>query len=114
MKALVCGGRDYQDKDSVLYVLGGFPITRLIHGDARGADTLAEQYAKEAGIPCDAYPANWRQFGYRAGPMRNQQMLDNGKPDIVIAFPGGRGTADMVRRAKRAGVKVYEFDPILR
>jgi hypothetical protein len=83
-------------------------ITVLIAGGARGADTLAEEWAKAQGIQCEVYMADWEGLGRKAGPIRNQQMLDEGKPDLVIAFPGGRGTADMVRRAREAGVETVE------
>jgi len=53
--------------------------------------------------------ANWAELGRKAGPIRNQQMLDEGKPNLVVAFPGGRGTADIVRRARAAGIEVVEF-----
>jgi len=52
--------------------------------------------------------ANWAGLGRKAGPIRNQEMLDQGRPNMVVAFPGGRGTADMVRRARGAGVEVIE------
>jgi hypothetical protein len=51
--------------------------------------------------------ADWNTHGRAAGPIRNQRMLDEVKPELVVAFPGGRGTADMVRRAREAGVNVY-------
>lgn len=60
-------------------------------------------------IPCLNYPANWSKYKKKAGPIRNQQMLDEGKPDLVVAFSGGTGTADMVHRAKVANVKVIEI-----
>ena len=53
-----------------------------------------------------AYPANWKKHGRAAGPIRNKQMLEEAKPDLVIAFPGGAGTANMVKQAREAGVKV--------
>jgi hypothetical protein len=56
------------------------------------------------------YPADWAKHGRAASPIRNQQMLDEGRPNLVVAFPGGRGTADMVRRARSAGVEVIEVD----
>jgi acyl-CoA synthetase (NDP forming) len=56
-----------------------------------------------------SFPANWKKHGKSAGPIRNQLMLDVGKPDLVIAFPGGSGTADMIRRARKAGVPVKEI-----
>jgi hypothetical protein len=92
--------------DKLLDKLG---VTTLIHGGARGADSLAAEWAMANGIPVLEYPVtpeDWRTIGKAAGPMRNQRMLDEGKPDLVVAFPGGSGTADMVRRAQRAGVKV--------
>ena len=112
MKVLVCGGRDYSDRVAVWYTLDAFgppPITFVISGMAKGADTFAAQWARRFLIPLQEIPANWQRDGKAAGPIRNQQMLTEGKPDAVIAFPGGRGTADMVRRAERAGVPVYKI-----
>lgn len=107
---LVCGGRDYEDRDSLRMVLDAAhtynPIKLLIAGGARGADTLAEYWARDNGIPRKIFPADWHTYGNRAGPIRNQQMLNEGKPDIVVAFPGRSGTADMIRRAEAAGVPV--------
>jgi hypothetical protein len=111
MRVLVCGGRDYRDAAA----LDGFlkfwhlrlQFTEVIHGAARGADRLAGAWAQRNRIPVRPFPADWDRYGMRAGPVRNQQMLDQ-KPDLVIAFPGGRGTADMVRRARAAGLEVIE------
>jgi hypothetical protein len=80
----------------------------IIHGGANGADQLADDYAVVSWKDVMVFKANWDREGKSAGPKRNQQMLDEGKPDVVVAFPGGRGTADMVRRAKKAGVQVIE------
>ena len=104
---LICGGRDYTDKARMREILKSYSMPvefRIIHGGARGADTLAAELAVELGIPAKAYPADWRKHGKAAGPIRNQLMLDDGKPDIVMAFPGGKGTADMLRRANHAGI----------
>jgi hypothetical protein len=112
MRVLVCGGRDYQNKsrvDQVLQQVGAEqPITTIIHGAARGADQLGEAWGLRRGIRLEAYPADWSRFGLSAGPRRNQEMLTKGQPDLVVAFPGGRGTADMVRRSRRAGIRVIE------
>lgn len=105
-RILVCGGRDYNDRATVKKVLDQFDIAELIHGGASGADRLASIYASERKIEQTEYKALWTTHGRAAGPIRNQQMLDQGKPDMVIAFPGGRGTDDMIRRAKSAGVPV--------
>jgi len=88
-----------------------FPLDFIICGGATGADAMALQYAIEKNIEHHVFMANWVKHGRSAGPIRNQQMITEGKPDIVIAFPGGKGTADMVRRAKLCGVKVYEATP---
>jgi len=109
-RVLVCGGRDYDDRETLFNVLDvtheANPIECLIHGAARGADTLAADWALDRDVLCNAYPADWDRDGKAAGPIRNQKMLDGGKPHLVIAFPGGRGTADMIRRAEKAGVPV--------
>lgn len=116
MRVLVCGGRDYDDwatfsNTMKLYVgvfRGPNPDITIISGEAIGADFLAKVYAKYVKWSYLGFPAQWKLHGNKAGPIRNQQMLDEGKPDLVIAFPGGVGTADMVRRSKKAGVKVIE------
>lgn len=112
MRVLACGGREYTDHEALAAVLSDLRRTRgitvLIAGGARGADTMAEEWAKAQGLPCEVYQADWDNLGRKAGPIRNQRMLDEGKPDLVVAFPGGRGTADMVRRAREAGVETIE------
>lgn len=112
MKVLVCGGRDYTDAMTLGSWLGGIHkqrgITEIIHGGASGADWLAGQFARYANIQVSEYPADWKKHGRAAGPIRNKQMLDEGKPDLVVAFPGGRGTADMVRQATKAGIHVQD------
>lgn len=111
-RILVCGGRDFTDAeflasklDQVADYFGAFI---LIHGDARGADTLAKEWAEYGGLDVESYPADWSTHGRAAGPIRNQQMLASGV-DYVIAFPGGRGTAHMVQIAKAAGVVVWDL-----
>jgi ABC-type sugar transport system substrate-binding protein len=86
-----------------------YPITCLINGGCHGADQLARNWAKKFGVTQETYPADWSK-GRIAGPIRNQEMIDRGKPDLVIAFPGGKGTADMVRRAREAGIPVQEVE----
>jgi hypothetical protein len=113
MRVLVTGGRFYDDIAKVWEVLSAIDMTLLIHGGATGADSLAADYATEKGIlqrPFDVPREEWRRLGRKAGPLRNQRMLDDGKPDLVIAFPGNDGTADMVRRAKKVpGLEVKEI-----
>lgn len=110
MRVLVCGGRDYDDLETVLQVLDRLheqtSFSCVIHGAARGADTLAGLWATQNDVPVEAYPAAWSRYGRAAGMIRNEQMLREGKPDLVVAFPGGTGTAAMVRIARRVGVRV--------
>jgi hypothetical protein len=112
MRILVCGGRDFSDYDYACKVLDALhaerPIRDVIHGNSRGADKAAEVWAyrrRADGVSCWPVPAQWSKYGKAAGPKRNQSMIGLG-PDLVVAFPGGRGTADMVRRAEVAGIKV--------
>lgn len=113
MRAIVCGGRSYQNKEVVYSTLDYFKkehgLSVLIHGGATGADDLAKQWATKNGIMIVCYPANWTKHGRSAGPIRNQLMLDDGKPDAVIAFPGYRGTKDMIKKAITAGIKCYKI-----
>lgn len=83
----------------------------IIAGGARGADNAAVDWAIVSHAPFTEYHADWEKYGKNAGPVRNQYMLDEGKPDIVLAFPSknSRGTWDMVRRAEKAGVPVLIY-----
>ena len=114
MKVLVCGGRDFADLKFIFHILDEFhrknTITELIEGNAKGVDRISGFWARHRGIKNTKYPANWKRQGVAAGIIRNQQMLDRGKPDVVIAFPGGRGTADMVARSERNGFKVIRIE----
>lgn len=114
MRVLVCGGRDYNDYETMYDHLEIRLDSKdiLIHGNANGADVLSERvridlYGEDE-TKVVRFPADWDRYGKRAGPIRNQQMLDEGKPDLVLAFPGGSGTLDMVTRARKAGVTVIE------
>lgn len=106
MRLLVCGGRGYEDFRTLARCLDQIEgVTLLMTGGAPGADRLAIKWAETRNVPIVTFPANWR-LGKKAGPLRNQLMLEEGRPDVVVAFPGGRGTADMVRRAETAGVRI--------
>lgn len=113
MRVLVCGGRDYDDIQHVYIVLDSIhaetAITCIIEGGAKGADYLACRWSAARHLHEHAkFNADWSLHGKAAGPLRNQKMLDEGRPDLVVAFPGGSGTADMVRRAKAAGIRTIE------
>lgn len=107
---LVCGGRTYKDQRKVRDVLDGLvpKPSLIVTGGAQGADWLAVDWATLNGIHSASINALWHTHGNGAGPIRNQTMLDVFNVSLVVAFPGGRGTADMVRRAKAAGVRVRE------
>lgn len=115
-RILVCGGRDFTDRTFVDGLLDGlhraFCIREVIQGGASGVDSFARAWAEEQDeVEVRTFYADWAKDGPAAGPIRNQRMLDVGRPDYVIAFPGGKGTADMVRRAKAAGIEVIEIPP---
>lgn len=109
---LVCGSRNFRNKEVIFDALNSldrkYGLTTLIHGGASGADTLAGMWAKEWGVTVHVHPADWAKHGNAAGPIRNRDMLERGKPDLVVAFPGGKGTADMVRQARASGIEVFE------
>jgi hypothetical protein len=129
-KVLVCGGRDYgwkvengvkiQDDtakrklyralDTLLRAIEeeGRNLV-LIHGAATGADSLSDGWARQCEVEIEAYPADWDTHKRAAGFIRNSQMLKEGKPNLVLAFPGGRGTAMMVSLAEKNGVVVRRY-----
>lgn len=108
-RVLVCGGRDFTDRQDAFRVLDTFESPALvIVGGARGADMIAAEWAKMRGYARVIFPANWTGELKAAGYRRNVRMLEIGQPDLVIAFPGGKGTANMVSLARRAGISVVE------
>ena len=116
MRILVCGGRYYRDPQTLNETLDAIhaeqPMTELIHGAARGADSLAASWAARRGIPARAFPADWTRHGRAAGFIRNESMLDIGKPDLVVAFPGGTGTEHMIRFAEASQVPVRRITAV--
>ena len=113
MRVLVCGGRDFEPEYRLVAALsvlhGQYNFSVLIEGDARGADRMAGAWADDNGVQKETYQADWKRFGRGAGYVRNRQMLDEGRPELVIAFPGGRGTRMMIELAKEAGINVIEL-----
>lgn len=111
-KVLVCGGRDFRDFNKLydtLYKINEMcPIDVIIEGDARGADRMAGCWAKENMVALKVFKADWSRHGKAAGFIRNKQMLDEGKPTMVVAFSGGVGTAMMVKLSKDRGIEVME------
>lgn len=115
MRVLVSGDRNYRRMDIIERELKKFPgDTIVIHGAASGADTLAGFVAERIGLKVindgKGFPADWKRYGRAAGPVRNKQMLDEGKPDLILAFhddiKDSRGTKDMINRGVKARKKV--------
>jgi predicted Rossmann-fold nucleotide-binding protein len=109
---------------------GGRPVHLLLHGGARGADAAIARAAQQLGWSALALPAEWRRHGRAAGPIRNRQLLDqaiaravaHSTPGcqvsvLVLAFPGGAGTASLVQQARRLAsrspvpISVVEVSP---
>ena len=117
MKILVCGGRDYDDRqiirDWLMFLQDLVPWERLevVHGGARGADTGAEICCRTLGLKTHVHPALWHLYGSKAGPLRNREMLHE-HPDIalVLAFPGGRGTENMTWQAAARKIPVLRVE----
>lgn len=115
---LVTGGRDYADMGAVFDCLtrlnAQFERLIVVHGDADGADDLAYKVCKQVGIEQVRVPAAWNRYQRASGPIRNQLMLDLfPNIDMVLAFPGGTGTADMKERAERKEIPVIESTDLL-
>lgn len=114
MRVLICGGRD--PSSEVCDAVWNWVMENceqgdvVIHGAARGVDTQAMIAAQTLpGVKHLPFQAEWEKWGRAAGPIRNKRMLEEGRPDLVVAFPGGRGTENMIILAKRAGVRVQEI-----
>lgn len=113
-RVIVCGGRNYDDRPHFTAAMKRLHkerrFTCIIEGGANGADALARAFAKLNGLESVTFPADWASFPRAAGPIRNRQMIEEGHPDLVIAFPGKMGTANMVMQARKAGVEVVEIE----
>lgn len=122
MRILICGGRDYgetggdQQRDERLAFANAFLKLYEKHGESlviinggcpTGADKFARATALHFEVEFETYPAKWKRLGKRAGPVRNQHMVDHAHPQAAVAFPGGDGTADMVRRLRAVGIPVW-------
>lgn len=110
-RILVCGGRNFNNWIALEAILDEFKsistIECIITGDAPGADACARIWATRSGIEKQVFAARWDDYSRAAGPLRNQEMLDQGKPTMAIVAPGGRGTKDMLTRLKKSKVRVW-------
>ncbi len=116
MRILVCGGRDFTDKEYLFTQLDNFSknniVDCIIEGNAKGADRLAGYWARYNHIHNIKFNADWNKYNKAAGAIRNKQMLDEGKPDIILAFPGGKGTNHMIDLAISYGITVLKFNGV--
>ena len=123
MRVLVCGAAPrrktgdpgWTDREAIRRELLRLPKgSIIIEGEAQGADLLARSVAEELGFVVEPYPANWGKYGRAAGPVRNREMLEKGKPDLVLAFHtnifASTGTKNMVHIAQRVGIEVRLFE----
>ncbi len=109
MRVLVCGSREWTNYSVIERRMKALPPgSVIIEGEARGADKSARRIAEHLGFKVMPFRANWYKHGNRAGPIRNQRMIDVGEPDLVLAFPmpDSVGTHDMIARARKAGIPV--------
>lgn len=117
----VTGGRSYSDQAKVDAVLDAIwdqcncKLT-VVHGGAPGADACANAWvmakrAHGANVRKVVHYAEWGKFGKAAGPIRNSEMLMAHKIDLLVAFPGGDGTADCVRKARSRNIPVRAIEP---
>jgi len=123
MRILCCGDRNWSSYEIIRRELEKFPKdTEIIQGCANGADKMSANIAKSLGLKLisskdnndiinnPGFPADWNKYGRAAGPIRNKQMLDEGKPDLVLAFhsniENSRGTKNMIEQAKKRGIVI--------
>lgn len=106
----VTGGRDFNHIDFIYKTMNEvnikYDVYEYVFGDAHGVDAHVQKWVIENKLNHKKYYADWGFHGKSAGPIRNKQILDECRPNLLIAFPGGRGTANMVIQARRRGVPI--------
>ena len=124
-RVIIAGGRNWKSAEARVMTYAALDRLHekhnfylVIHGAARGADQMAGDWAQSRNIPVNEYPADWYPQHYHgkldrsAGHRRNQQMLDERQPHLVIALPGGPGTKSMMDKSRAAGVPVVNLHNI--
>ena len=113
MRILFCGDRNWTNYKVIADVMADLQPQVVIEGEAPGADLMAADAADYFGMPVERYPANWELYGRAAGPIRNTQMLNEGNPDLVVAFhndiQNSKGTLNMVNQARKKNIKVMVY-----
>lgn len=107
----IVGSRDFQDYDRLCEVISEWcsehgSIDGIVSGGCKGADTLAERYAADNKIPMEIHPPDWIRHGSRAGPVRNQKIVDSATHMIAFPSRNGRGTQDSIRKAEKKGIAI--------
>lgn len=114
LKVLICGGREFNDTDFIFSELDRLSAEHhfdtVIEGDARGVDRIAGAWARARGLKLIEYPADWKNEGRHAALIRNERMLVEGKPDLVIAFPGGNGTWHTCSLAEKFSIPLVKVE----
>jgi hypothetical protein len=111
MRVLICGDRNWNNFRLIEEFIVTLPEgSIIIHGNCRGADKISGYLGRQHGYHVIAVSAKWEKYGNAAGPIRNQEMLDLYKPELVVAFHNdiehSKGTRNMVEKARRAGIEV--------
>jgi len=113
VRILITGGRTYQNKEKVFRILNEYKeadhigLITIIHGGAAGADSLANEWGKENNMPIEVYKAEWDLYGKAAGPIRNKLMASK-NIDFAIAFPGGKGTRNMISICSKNNISIID------
>lgn len=109
MTVLICGDRYWKNEKIIENILSKQDIDLIIHGDCIGADKIGGKIAEKLGFKVKAYPADW-SLGKKAGPLRNRQMLNENKIDLVLAFhdniENSKGTKNMINQARKKDILV--------
>ena len=108
MRVIIAGSRDIESYEAVCRAMENFgqQVTEVVSGCARGIDKLGEQWARSRGIPVKRFPANWKQYGKAAGPIRNKEMAEYADALVAIPRPASKGTVDMIKQARARGLLV--------
>ena len=109
MRTIIAGSRNLEDYGLVVEAINKahWDPSLIISGGAKGIDALGEQWATTNSIPVEVYPADWKQFGRAAGPIRNREMAKNAEALIAIWDGKSKGTKSMIELAQKAGLAVY-------
>ena len=115
MRILICGSRNYNSVQNIMEYLERTPLgpgeTTIVHGAARGADSIAGELAESMGFNVEPHPADWDKYGRSAGIRRNIEMLSTGIDHVVYFskdLENSKGTSHMVRIAREAGVPAFD------